>query len=71
MNTVRKYSPHRTAKIVNYTPICNCGKRGEHSKLFDAYFCRAGNVWLENGCKDNKCMVCKARPEHPRPLERL
>jgi hypothetical protein len=63
--------PHRhSGKTFNLIPICNCGVRGSYSEIFDAYYCRVGNCWIEGHCSDILCTFCKPRPQHPLPVKK-
>lgn len=40
-----------------------------YSMHFDAYFCTACDVWLEEPCGDMDCDMCPARPLKPTDVE--
>lgn len=36
-----------------------------YSENYDAYYCKACNIWLENACDDLDCIFCAERPDKP------
>jgi hypothetical protein len=45
-------------------PTCLCGKQGVRDDKHDAYYCPESGTWLEDGCDDPTCFMCKGRPPH-------
>lgn len=54
---------HGRNEVINYTPYCLCGKKGQRNDAHDAYACPISFVWLESACSDPKCYDCRNRPE--------
>lgn len=40
-----------------------------YSDIYDAYYCRKCNRWLERSCHDPKCYFCAKRPKKPLPAD--
>lgn len=46
--------------------ICNhCKNDTKYSERWDAYYCYACNLWLEQPCGEENCFYCTVRPENP------
>lgn len=46
-----------------------CGAEKLYSGKYDAYYCKACDVWLEGNCNDPECEFCSSRPEKPSQAE--
>lgn len=44
---------------------CVCGSDLERNERYDAYYCIAGNAWVEETCTEGTCYCCQDRPERP------
>lgn len=42
-----------------------CNKKVAHNELYDCYYCKYCNLWLETKCTDSECTFCTRRPEKP------
>lgn len=59
--------PDVQAPTKNAVPHLEKGHSVEYADLYDAYFCRDCNEWLEATCNDPDCEECAERPERPLP----
>lgn len=47
-------------------PKCEkCLATGFYDSMYDAYYCKACDEWLEKACSDHNCYFCNKRPDHP------
>ena len=49
----------------------NCEDIKQYSDKYDAYYCNACNIWLEDKCDDPECEFCPKRPICPKDVNEL
>lgn len=56
-----------------YDKTCKeCGSRQVYYEYYDALFCPACNLWLEELCSDVKCVHhCNERPDRPLQIGKI
>ena len=71
MNTINnKEENTENANIIKDEEDCDtCGNKVYYSVVYDAYFCKVCDNWLENACGDKQCEFCSVRPEKPSELK--
>ncbi len=51
-----------------YKPVCSsCGGVSIRLDRYDAYVCKACDLWLEQPCDDSGCRFCRGRDGLDRP----
>lgn len=47
-------------------PACKaCGQEGVRNDQYDSYYCESCKIWLEPGCGQPNCEICRGRPAKP------
>lgn len=57
------------SKTPDFCP--HCGAPVCYAPEYDAYYCEACDLWLEEACDDPSCRFCAHRPERPSQAEEL
>jgi len=52
-----------------YCPNCNSELAVKFSKVYDAFYCEACDIWVEDKCKDPYCTICTKRPDNPSQIK--
>lgn len=70
MKIYARHADHRIAMRFNpkkkRVPDCpNCQIQAVRDEKYDAYFCKACDLWVEPTCSDEFCTFCAHRPKKP------